>query len=254
MRCNLKQRLKQGEPLVGTMINLVDNPDIAKIVKVCGFDFFIIDFEHGYFDNSKISSIFAVAREVGIPGLIRIPEVKREIALRAMEMGAAGILLPQAETVEQARALVEYTKYAPLGNRGVAMLKAHTGFEEVNTLEYMRYMNEESVLMLQIETPLAVENIDELMSVEGIDAAFVGPNDLTQSMGIMGQRQNPMFLDAMNKIIETAKKHGKYSGIHLMNADELKVWIENGMTLNMCGNDITMLMNSGKQIISKLKK
>jgi len=252
---NLKERLKAGQSILGTMVTVFDNPEIAKILKVCGFDFFIVDCEHGNFDYSDVAKISTVAREAGIPMMVRIPEVRREAVLKVMELGAKGLLLPNTDTVEQAKALVTYSKYYPMGNRGVSLLRSHTGFEKIDSAtEYMRRVNNENILMVQIESPIAVERIDDLLGVEGIDAAFVGPNDLSQSMGIMGQYDNPLFIEAIDKVIASAKKHSKFSGIHMMSVEALEPWIVKGMTLNFWSNDIIMMMNAAKAGLAKLKK
>ncbi|MBW6484802.1 MAG: hypothetical protein K0B01_01450 [Syntrophobacterales bacterium] len=252
---NLKERLQAGESILGTMVTVFENPEIVKILKVCGFDFFIVDAEHGSFDYSDVARMFALAREAGIPPMIRIPEVRRELVLKYMEMGAKGILLPNTETVEQAQALVAYSKYYPLGDRGVSLLRAHTGFEKIESATgYMEKVNAETLLMLQIESPKAVERIDDLLAVDGIDAAFVGPNDLSQSMGIMGQTDHPRFIEAVERVIAAAKKHGKFSGIHMMAVEALEPWMKKGMTLNFWGNEVVMLMNAAKAGLARLKK
>lgn len=254
MKSNLKARLKNGEQVLGTMVTVFDNPEVAKLIKVIGFDFFIVDSEHGNMDYGTVANMFAVAREAGIPAFVRIPEVRREVILKYMEIGAKGLLLPNTETVEQAKKLVEYSKYYPLGNRGVSLMRGHTGFEKPESAtDYMKETNEETILMVQIESPTGVKNIEEILDVEGIDAAFIGPNDLSQSMGIMGQTDRPEFIDAVDKVIAAAKSKQKYSGIHLMSTDALKPWMEKGMTLNLWANDIIMMINAGKKGISELK-
>lgn len=251
----LKERLQAGQAILGTMVTVFDNPEIAKILKVCGFDFFIVDCEHGNFDYSDVAKLCTVAREAGIPPMVRIPEARREVVLKFMEMGARGLLLPNTETVEQARALVAYSKYFPLGNRGVSLLRSHTGFERIDSAtEYMRKANDENILMVQIESPVAVERIDDLLAVEGIDAAFVGPNDLSQSMGIMGQTDDPRFIAAIDRVIAAAKRRRKFSGIHMMSAEALEPWIAKGMTLNFWANEIVMMMNAARAGLAKLRK
>jgi 2-keto-3-deoxy-L-rhamnonate aldolase RhmA len=253
---NLKSRLKNGESVIGTMVTVFDNPDLVKMLKVAGFDYFVIDCEHGSMDYSKVAGLLGIARAIDLPGIVRIPEVKREVVLKYMEAGAAGILLPNTETVEQAKALVDFSKYAPMGNRGVSLLRGHSGYESVgNTLEYMKKTNEETVLMVQIESPIGVKNVGDLLDIEGIDAAFIGPNDLTQSMGIMGQLDHPMFVGALEKVISAAKERNKFAGIHIMYGKTplLPVWISKGMTLNLWTNDVEMLMNSGKEGLKQLR-
>jgi 2-keto-3-deoxy-L-rhamnonate aldolase RhmA len=250
----LKERLRQGQSILGTMITTFSNPDLSKILKVCGFDFFIVDCEHGPFDYSQVAGLFAMARESGIAPMIRIPEVRREVVLKSMEMGAAGILLPQTETAEQAKALVDYSKYAPLGNRGVSLLRAHTGYEKISSArKYMDQANERTILMTQIESELGVANIEQILDVPGIDVAFVGPNDLTQSLGIMGQTDHPKYLQAIDKIIATAKSKNKFSGIHLMSVTQLKPYLEKEMTCNLWSNDLSMLMNAAQEGLKQLK-
>ncbi|WHH61015.1 aldolase/citrate lyase family protein [Petroclostridium sp. X23] len=250
----LKERLKNGEAVIGTMVTLFEKAEISKLIKVSGFDFFIIDCEHGNFDYSTVAGILGMAREAGIPGLVRIPEVKREVVLKYMEMGAQGLLLPNTETADQAKALVEYSKYAPLGNRGVALMREHTGFEKPESVTvYMQDANEKTILMVQIESTAGINNIDSILDVEGIDAAFIGPNDLSQSMGIMGQINSPVFIEAVDKVIETASKKGKFSGIHLASPAALKPWISKGMSLNLWSSDINILIGAAQEGLTELR-
>lgn len=252
---DLKSRLKNGEVILGTMVAVFDNPDLINMLKVLKFDYFVIDCEHGYSDYGKVANLLGRAKALELPGLVRIPEVKREVVLKYMEMGASGILLPNCEQVAQAQALVEYAKYYPLGNRGVSLLRAHNGYEKVDSAaEYMKKTNEDTLLMIQIESPSAVRNIGDLLDVEGIDAAFIGPNDLSQSMGIMGQMEHPDFIAAVETVIETAKKKNKFAGIHMMSTVALQKWIDKGMTLNLWANEVVMMMNGARDGLNQLKK
>jgi 2-dehydro-3-deoxyglucarate aldolase/4-hydroxy-2-oxoheptanedioate aldolase len=237
------------------MITIFDSPEIPKMLKVCGFDYFIVDCEHGSFNYSSVANMLAVAREAGISGVVRIPEVKREVVLKYMEMGAAGLLLPNTETAEQARLLVDYAKYSPMGNRGVSLLRPHTGFEEIKSaVDYMKNLNEETLLMAQIESPTGLKNLGEIFDVDGIDAAFIGPNDLSQSMGIMGQIEHPDFVAALDHVIKVSREKGKYSGIHLTTPESLVPWVEKGMTLNLLANEVIYMMKCARETLAKLKK
>jgi len=250
---NLKARLKQGERVLGTMITIFDNPEIAKILKVCGFDYFIVDCEHGGFNYGAVANILAMARETGIAGVVRVPEPKREVVLKFMEMGATGLLLPNTDTPEQARALVEYSKYLPMGKRGVSLMRPHTGFEKIESAhQYMQDSNADTLLMAQVESPLSVKNVEAILDVEGIDAAFIGPNDLSQNMGIYGQFAHPEFIAALDHVIASARNAGKFSGIHLMSSASLKPWIDKGMTLNLCGNDADLMMKAARAAIAEV--
>jgi len=250
---DLKRRLVEGEALLGTMVNMLDHPDLARIFANCGLDFFMIDCEHGYFDPSAAGRLFALAREVGIPPFVRIPEVRRDLVLMYLEMGASGILLPQTETVEQAEALVSYAKYAPLGDRGVSLMRPHTRYQKVEAAEYMRMANERTVLAIQIESVAAVENVDKLIAVEGIDLAFVGPGDLSQSMGIPGQTRAPVFVETVERIITAVKAQHKFAGIHCMKAEDARFWIDKGTAFNLWANEIVMLMNAARAGMAEIR-
>lgn len=123
-----KTRIQSGEHLLGTMVTTFASADLPKILKACGFDFFIIDCEHGSFTTREVADMICVARAIELPGMVRIPELRREHVLHCMELGAAGLLLPNTETAEQARQLVDYAKYAPMGHRGVSLSRPHTDF------------------------------------------------------------------------------------------------------------------------------
>jgi len=249
----LKQRLKNGEQVLGTMVTTFANPNIPKILQVCGFDFCIVDCEHGSFTTQEVSHIVAVGRGISMPVLVRIPELRREPVLKFLEMGASGILMPNTETAEQAAKLVDYAKYAPMGHRGVSLSRPHTDFKKVNGIEYMRKANEDTLLICQIESQKGVENIQEIMAVNGIDGALIGPNDMTQDYSILNQFENPIIVDAFEQIIHAAKVKGKFSGVHFGNAEHLKPWLSKGMQFNMWNSDLGLLMK-GAEFIKELKK
>ncbi len=245
---NLKQRLRGGEQVLGTMVTTFTSPDIAKILKNCGFDFFIVDCEHGSFTTREVANIIAEARGASIPALVRIPEMRREHALKCMEMGASGLLLPNTETAEQARMLVDCTKYAPMGHRGVSLSRPHTDFQKVNGSEYMQEANAQTLLMCQIESRIGVRNIEEIMAVDGIDVGFIGPNDMSQDYGILGQFTHPDIVAAFDRVIAAAERHGKWSGVHFGSAEPLKPWLKRGMQINMWNSDIGLLALGAKAI------
>lgn len=245
---DLKKRIQNGERVLGTMVTTFDTPDIAKILKVCGFDFFIIDCEHGSFSYSACSRIIGVARAIGLPAIVRIPGPLREPALKCMEMGAAGLLLPNTENAGDARRLVDFTKYAPLGHRGVSLSRPHTDFMKVDGRAYMQQANEETLLLCQIESRAGVEHVEEILAVDGIDVVFMGPNDLSQDYGLLGQYDHPEIVAAFERVIKAARDAGKTSGAHFGGMEPLVRWINAGMTMNMCGSDIGLLQMGAKSM------
>lgn len=245
---SLKERLRQGEQLLGTMITTFPSPDLAKILQGCGFDYFIVDCEHGSFTTREVANLIAVARGIAMPALVRIPEMRREHALKFMEMGASGLLLPNTESAAQAQMLVDCTKYAPMGHRGVSLSRPHTDFRKVNGPEYMRRANEETILMCQIESRMGVEHVEEILAVDGIDVAFIGPNDMTQDYGILNRFDHPDIVAAFERVIAAAEAVGKWSGVHFGAAAPLKPWIERGMQMNLWNSDNGLLALGASQI------
>ncbi|HIQ64002.1 MAG TPA: hypothetical protein IAA66_10560 [Candidatus Avichristensenella intestinipullorum] len=250
---SLKQRLRNGEQVLGTMITTFASPDIGKILQSCGFDFCIIDCEHGAFTTREAANIIAVARGIGFPALVRIPEMRREHVLKCMEMGASGLLLPNTESAEQARMLADCAKYAPLGHRGVSLSRPHTDFRKVNGPAYMAQANDDTLLMCQIESRKGVENIEAILDVEGIDVGFIGPNDMTQDYGILGQFTHPEIVAAFERIAAAAKARGKWAGVHFGAAAPLKPWLSRGLQINMWNSD-NGLLELGAASIAQLRE
>ena len=253
---HLKTKLQHGESILGTMVNIVDSPDIIRILQQAGFDYVVVDNEHGYMDYSKTAAMLNLSRALGFPAIVRIPEVRREVVLKYMEMGADGILMPNCDTAEQARELVRHAKYAPLGNRGVALFRNHSGYQPLASgKQYMQEANEASLIICQIESAQGVENIDAILEVAGVDAVFVGPNDLSQGLGIFGEMDNPILTGAIDKVIAAAKAHGKYSGIFSAGAPQtLMKWKEKGTMVNLWGSETTILFNAARDAVTVMKQ
>jgi 2-keto-3-deoxy-L-rhamnonate aldolase RhmA len=249
----LKKRLRAGQQLMGIMVTTLCHVDLPKLLHKYGYDFFMIDMEHGSFSLPQAASMISVARGIGMPALVRIPELRREWVLKVLEMGAEGLLLPDTKTSAQAAEMVRYGKYAPMGERGVSMSRPHTDYQKVDALQYMRQANEDTLLLCQIESRTGVGNIHEILSVEGIDGAIIGPNDLSQDYGMLGQYDAPPLREAFHRVMEAARQTGKFSGVHFASAEKEKVWVEAGMQLNMCNSDIG-LMAAGARLDLALVK
>lgn len=232
MEHTFKSRMQSGERLLGTMVTTFASVDLPKVLAVCGFDFIVIDCEHGSFTTRETADMIASARAIGLPAMIRIPELRREHVLKGMEMGATGLLLPNTETAEQARTLVDWAKYA--GHRGVSLSRPHTDFVKVEGRSYMDRANAEGVIMVQIESRRGVENIEEIMAVEGVDMALIGPNDMSQDYGLLGRFDHPELEAAFARTVAAARSQGRQAGAHFGSSGPLKPWLERGMTVT-CG-------------------
>jgi 2-keto-3-deoxy-L-rhamnonate aldolase RhmA len=149
--------------------------------------------------------------------------------------------------------VVEWTRYQPIGERGMALERQHTSFEPGNTEETMARLNEEILIAIQIEHRDAIENLDDILSVPGIDVAFVGPSDLSASLGKPGKANDPVVERAIQKVVDTCKKYNVISGIHTSNYEAAKLWIDRGMKMIGYGTDIKLIQQICKQSAKDLK-
>lgn len=243
----LREKIKNGGAVYGTMVSIFDNPEISRILKNAGCEWFFFDTEHGYANIDRLYGIFGYAGMVGIPALLRIPEVNKTEVFRALDMGAAGIVCPNVESVEQAKELVRLAKYMPLGERGVSLTRPHTGYRKVNAAEYMEQANRDTLLICQMESPKGIDCLEEILKLEGIDGVLIGPNDLTCSMGIINQLDHPDYLANVEKVFQLCKKYDKIAGISGKDRKVLKHWESKGAQLLQWGTDVSLLMEKLKE-------
>jgi 2-keto-3-deoxy-L-rhamnonate aldolase RhmA len=215
----------------------------------------MLDLEHGQYTFETVGNIFKVGRAVGLGCFVRVPELSKGYVSRIMDAGATGVMVPMLESVEQARQLVAWSKYAPLGDRGFGTIGDHTNYAAVGAdtmASFMARTNEETLAIAQIETRRAIEEVDAIAAVPGIDALLIGPNDLAISLGCAGNLMGDALEKAIGKVAEAAKKHGKIFGLHAPDG-LLERWIPRGCTLVMSNLDISILGAGMKAIAQKYK-
>ncbi|MDK2897663.1 MAG: 4-hydroxy-2-oxoheptanedioate aldolase [Candidatus Atribacteria bacterium] len=250
-----KKLLREGKSVLGTMVSEVRSPGIAVMLATAGFDFFVIDTEHSPFTLETVQNMVLAARGARITPIVRVPtRFGHHNLSRPLDCGAEGLLVPQVETREQVKAIVEATRYHPLGKRGMALRRTHNNFARGNPTEITQKNNEETLIILQIESKLAIDNLEDLLSVPGIDAALIGPNDLSQSLGVPGNTAHPLVQEYIGKMVKKCQKAGIPAGIHPGNPESLRPWIEKGMRLLMCSNDINLIVDGGTKIVEQLRQ
>lgn len=247
----LKEYLKKEEFVLGTMVSEITTPNIARMLKAGGFSFIIIDCEHGYFDYSQAAAIVGIANGIGLSVIIRIPEIRREVITKYMDMGADGLLVPMTGTKEDIETVVRYAKYLPIGQRGVSTQRAHTEYDPPALADYFRMANDRTVIFAQIETCEGVENIDAILGVEGVDGVLIGPNDMACDCGQPGDFHTEKMQHNIDRVIAAAKSAGKPSGIISGNIPFLKECREKGMTVFSCNSETGMIIKASKQIVSE---
>ncbi len=249
----LKHELKSGNLMIGTMISEIRNPNLVYMLARCGFDFFILDNEHGSYSPETVSDIIAAARGAGVSTIVRIPEIRRETILKPLDCGAAGLLVPQVNTTQEVGEIMTHAKYPPLGNRGVALCRAHSLYTRPKAEEYLARANESTFIAVQAESPEAITNIESIATAPGVDAIFVGPSDLSVGLGIPGQTSHPKEVEAIDKVLNVCRKNDVIPGIHMSDLKMLKSWIEKGMRFVSYSSDVDLLTRASAESVSQLK-
>lgn len=255
MRGMAVEKLRRGDKAVGTMVRTVGNPAIALIAAQAGLDFIMLDLEHGPLDTEDLENIFKVGRGLNLGCFVRVPELTKGYVSRCLDLGATGVMVPMLESREQAEKLVHYAKYPPLGGRGFGGMGAHTGYRAISpdeTVGFMDKANRETITIAQIETASAIENIDSIASVHGLDALLIGPNDLSISMGCPGDLLGEKLHEAISRVAEAAKGHGKIFGMHAPDP-LLDRWLPHGLKLIMSSLDTNILFAGMKAIADRYK-
>ena len=248
MTGRFRSRLRAGETLLGTMVTLT-TPAVSEILAEIGFDWLFIDGEHGPFEMGEI---LAVLQAVGnrVPCIVRVPASDEAGIKRVLDLGAEGIIVPQVNTAEQAAAIVRAARYAPAGSRGVGLARAQ-GYG-LRFQEYLESANQQVAVIVQAEHALAVENIGAIVKVEGIDAVFIGPYDLSASLGKMGKINDPAVVEAIEHVTKTCRSAGIPLGYFGVSAAAVRPYIERGYTLIAAGADTLLLIGAAKSLRAEL--
>jgi len=249
----LRKRVLAGECVYGTMIRQARDPGAPSIFAAAGYDFVFIDMEHGNYNMETVADLIRGAKSAGMATIIRVPRLETFFISRVLDAGAEGIMVPMTSTKEQAEEIVRYSKYTPLGQRGFGNQTGQTDYKPLKTPDFMKEANEHTLIVAQIETREAIENVDSILSVEGIDVGLIGPNDLSISLGVPDQMGSEILTKAIDKVVEMAKKKGKATGIHIANIEALRKWRSKGMTVLAYSTDIGFMYNASKSSLEELK-
>jgi 2-keto-3-deoxy-L-rhamnonate aldolase RhmA len=250
----VKQALKEGRAVLGTMIVESRTPEIARMIAAAGFDFIFIDMEHSAYTTETVIDIIRAGKAMDLVCLVRVPDAEYHLMARTLDIGAQGLMIPRVESVETVERIIQATKYPPWGERGFGARAIITDYERVETGDLTAWLNENTMVVLQIERKRAIENIDQLVSVRGVDAALIGPNDLSISLGVPSQQDHPLMVEAIQKVVDACKRHNVASGIHLSNMKQLLFWKERGMRILTYSTDAAMLQTAATEAVKELRK
>ena len=231
----LRQRVLAGDTLLGAFLSLASAP-AAELVGRAGLDWAIVDLEHGAGTESELPAALYALGTTGTAALVRPPSAERLRIGRALDLGAEGLMIPRLETADEVREAVRSLRFPPAGVRGVALLTRGAGLGEVSHGD-VAALNEPILGIFQVESPVAVENAAEIAAIDGVDVLFVGPADLSHSMGIPGRFDDPAYRDALQAVVAACRAAGKSPGILLRSASDLGEYVRRGFRFVGLGSD-----------------
>ena len=233
----MKEIMAQGGIPIGHMIAEFGTRGIAQLLDRASIDFVLIDTEHTGFSTSDVADLIAWLQATDIAPIVRVPQIEYHLIARTMDAGALGVMVPNVKSGEQAGAIVDAVKYAPLGKRGVILGNANTGFRKVAPAEFLPQANANTTIICQIESQEGLDNIEDIASTPGIDVLWVGHTDLSNSLGIVGQLHHPCFLEALQRVVSTARKHNLGVGAQPGSLEQAREWIAMGFNVISYGSD-----------------
>jgi 2-keto-3-deoxy-L-rhamnonate aldolase RhmA len=249
-----KRRLAAGELALGMGVRNSRTVDIATVAKTCDFDWLFIDMEHSSLDVDMASQLAMASLGAGISPIVRVPGHEHYHASRLLDNGAQGIVAPHVDTVEEAKRIVSACRYPPQGKRSVAGPAPQFGFKNVPLGDATRMMNEETLVVVMLETPKAIANADAIAQVEGVDVLLIGTNDLCAEMGMPGQFADARVESAYKTVIEACRKHGKFPGMGGVYDPKLMgKYCGIGMRFILSGSDLSFIMAGARERSAMLR-
>ena len=247
---SMKERLAGGETLLGTFLAM-GSPMSAEACGLAGFDWVLVDLEHGGGHESDMLAQLLGATSAGVHALVRVESAERSRAARALDYGAEGVMVPQMPSAAAAREWIAHLHYGPAGHRGVATnhRAARYGLDP----DALTRAAGRTVGIVQIESMGAVEDSEEIAAIEGIDVLFVGPSDLSYSMGRFRQFDDPEFRAALERVVKAAEDAGKAAGIMVPGAEAIRAAADDGFRMIAVGTDISLLVRGAQAAVAALR-
>jgi 4-hydroxy-2-oxoheptanedioate aldolase len=248
----VKKLLKEGKSVIGTFVKITD-PCTIELLSNAGFDFVVIDNEHTSMNKETVVNLIRMTDSTGIVPITRVRENSRSQILQALDAGSSGVMVPETGTKEDVELVVSRTKYAPLGNRGYSASQRSANYGMMNPKDYSELSNAQTMVVVYCETMEAINNLDEMLAVENVDVLFVGPFDLTQALGVIGEPNHPKVLAAIEMIVKKTRAAGKAAGIIAADAEKAKALIALGFQMIVVGSDQNFIQTLGKQYVKAIK-
>ena len=233
---DLRSRIRAGETLIGVFSDLA-SPLATELCGQAGFDWIILDLEHGAATEADLLALLYAVETTAMAAIVRPQSSERLRVGRALDLGAAGIMLPQLQSIDEVRTAVGYLRYPPTGQRGVALRTRGARLGTIGHADVARVVNEQIVGIVQIESIGSLAAVDDIAALDEVDVLFVGPADLTHSLGIPGRFDEPAYLDALRAVVAACRTHGKAAGILIYDAAGLPPLLDLGFRFIGLGSE-----------------
>ena len=256
MKANpLKAGVERGELQVGTWVNMMRNPASLTMFKQAGLDFVRLDMEHSSPSIETVANFAAMGRALDFPVMVRPPEANREWITRLLDAGIYNLLCPQVDTPEHAAEIVAASHYTPRGSRGMSGTGPGNDFDtSMPVMDRLKFTNDQVFITVLLESAQAFEHLDEMASMDGIDALSLGPQDLAQDLGVFGTPDQDRVLDEKRtQIVEAANKHGKTSAMMVNSAEQAHKWYDAGVLLVNYSTEVDVLMDGYKRALAEIR-
>jgi 2-keto-3-deoxy-L-rhamnonate aldolase RhmA len=253
----LAERIRKGDLGLTLMVRNARTVDIALAARACGFDGLFFDLQHGVIPEHEVSQMAIAAMHMGVTPIVRVPEKDYAAAMRMLDNGALGIVMPEVTTVEDAKNSVAACKYPPVGNRGAFGGWANFGYRPVPAAAARRIMNDATLLILMIESKAALDNIEAIAAVPGVDVVHIGTNDLSTDLGHPGELTHPDVLAAVERVVKACKANGKVAGVGgLTGGDVVKMLtpvIRMGARFITAGTEWNLMLAAGMERVKAVR-
>ena len=246
-----RARLLQGDTVFGPFVHCRDKA-LLEILGQEGFDFAIVDTEHGATDPSEVEDLVRAANGAGLAAIVRIAEITPSAIAHALDTGAQGVMVPHVSTQEAARAAARAARFAPLGERGVDPYARSAGYGHVAPAEYFREANEETLVIVQVEGRQGAENVEAICQVPGVDCVFVGPFDLSQSLGLPGQTGHPRVISKVREVVECSDGCDVATGVFVVDAEGARAWRQAGVRFIAVSMDVAIYRRGAQALCREL--
>lgn len=252
-----KRKLQAGQSITGTMCTgLKPTAVLAEMAAAAGFDFLMISMEHSAYSLQDVHDLAQMCRALGITPLARVPDLSYQWVTQVLDIGIQGVMAPRMQSAQQAQELVSYVRYPPHGLRGFGGRgRLEYGLAKVPGAQaaLMAELDQETLVIAQIEQTSAINDIDAIAALDGVDICLIGPNDLSIACGCPADYWNPAVVASIEKVVAACRRHGKAAGGHFGKPEDILEWAARGMRVIMCASEIDLLGSAWTGLAKKLR-